>query len=863
MEQRPGPINHNASLRFFARFFVLFAAFLLAGCNTDGGNPPPVPAGAASGKVIVPPDHTLEAEPNDSAAQAQAVTSDLSVGGAASETDPGFTAFSPDEFKIEDLYRLNAAEPVRIILSIAANEPKQLEEIDLDLFLMDSNGAILDASEGFGATELVETKAAGDFLIGIRAFAGASAYLLDLSPVGGLSAAGMEILPAAADWVAGEVIIKRKGSSAERRKPELFAARHGLAHQTSYPGGAELMRLAPVASFARKGKPSAGGKLSLPTGEGNVLKARLWETIRRLRSDPEVVYAEPNLFRRPSAIPSDPHYDLQWHYSLINLPEAWDVTTGSDSVIVAVIDSGARFDHPDLGPRLIAGYDFISDPLNAADNDSLDADATDVGDDPERRSSSFHGTHVAGTIGAASDNTAGVAGITWQTKIMPLRVCGTMGCADADIAQAIRYAASLENISGTLPAVRADVINLSLGGPGVSQTQQDAILAARNAGVIMVAAAGNENSGGPTSPAGLEGVISVGAVGINSKRAPYSNYGPDLDVAAPGGNAGEDLNGDGYPDGVLSTWGDDDHRVGFRFMQGTSMSAPHVAGVMALMRAVNPGITPPDIDQLLAGLHPATQIRITRDLGTPGRDDLYGHGLIDASQAVIAAKTVGGSPGGVPAGPILAVSTRALDFSNFIDTLQIDLSNAGTGTLNITNVTSDVPWLTVTPSSGAAPLTVTAAVNRTGLADGAHSGTVLITSDAAQNPTVAVLVKVRVGGPTSGNVGTVIVLVVEKETLDPVAEVEATAEGGYAFSMPDVPVGTYLIVAGTDRDGDFAICDMEDACGIYPDPVTITDGQETPNINFVIAEQVAPQSLASKDGRLKGMTWKRPTGRAD
>lgn len=884
MERKQHPVKkipHRGSAAFFG-LIVVFC--LLAGCNSGGGSDPiPVSSkGTASGKLIVPPDHTVEVEPNDTAAQAQAILDAASISGAAFEGDPGFATQAPDSIEIQDLYRLSAAGPVRIILSIADDRVGDDDKLinDLDLFLLDAEGEqVLDASEGFVSTEFIETKNSGEFLIGVRAFTGSSAYLLNLSSIGTLSALKSEILPPGAEWVPDELLVKRREIPGGRQKAAAFEARHGLLHKGSFPEGVDLVAFSPPAAHFRKGEIGAKKKVHLPGSEANADKARMWDKISKLRSDPEVVYAEPNFIRRLSADPTDPNYRLQWHYSLINLPGAWDVTVGSDTVVVAVIDSGALYNHPDLnhpdlGPRLIPGFDFISNPANAGDQQGginatdIDSDATDVGDDPEHQSSSFHGTHVAGTIGAQTNN-AGVAGITWETRIMPLRVCGTIGCADADIAQAIRYAAGLSNSSGTLPAQKADIINMSLGGEGFSQTQQNAITAARNADVIVVAAAGNENAGTFTSPASLDGVISVAAVDINSKKTPYSNYGPHVDVAAPGGDGSADLNGDGFPDGILSTWAEEvpnpndptlppTLRYGFRFMQGTSMAAPHVSGVLALMLAVNPGLKPQQIDALLAGSHSGTHIRITRDLGSPGRDDLYGHGLIDASQAVIAARAVPGATGGIePAGSILAVSNLSLDFSNFIDALELDLSNAGIGTLNVTDVSDDAPWLTVTPASGEAPLTLQVTVDRSGLAPGAYSAAITIVSDAARNTTATVPVKMKVGGATSGNVGTLIVLVVDKDTLKTVAETEATAEEGYAYATPEMTPGTYLVVAGTDRDNDRFICDVEDACGVYPDLIAVAAGEERTDIDFIVGELVSPQSAESTAGPLRGKKFKR------
>ena len=862
----PGDRPLDRPFYFIISFLTGF--LLLAGCGgggggSHGGGPGPAPApttGTASGKLTVPPDNAVEVEPNDTPGQAQAISIPLTVSGSASINDPGSKLISntPGDppLLVPDIFSFTASEPARITLSIAAND---LAANDLDLILMDNTGTVVDSSAGSVSTELIETTGAGDFLIGVLVFAGRSAYSLNVTPLTGLSAASEEI-PAGAEFVPGEVLVKLKPEpSGARKKAAPFAARHRLTQKQSFPEEVELMQVTAPAPRLQKSGERAPSKLKTARSEANELKALTLDTIKRLRQDPDVQYAEANFIRKPFLTPNDTHFPLQWDYQLMNLPQAWDVTTGSDNIIVAVIDTGVLFNHPDLNGRLIPGFDFISDPTTAGDNDGLDADATDVGDDPKHTSSSFHGTHVAGTIGAATNNGSGVAGVTWQTKIMPLRVLGAGGGTDADIAQAIRYAAGLPNNSGSLPTQRANIINMSLGGPGISQTMQDAITAARAQGVIVVAAAGNENTNTPSSPAALNGVISVSAVDLNSQKAPYSNFGPTIDVAAPGGNTAADLNGDGFPDGILSTLGDDGGDFFFRFYQGTSMASPHVAGVLALMLAVNPNLTPSDIDQLLAGTHPATTQRITRDLGLPGRDDLYGHGLIDAALAVQAAKAVpGGGSQPTPTGSILTVSTSLLDFSNFIDTLQIDIKNAGIGTLNITEITDDADWLTVTPASGTAPLTVNAVVDRSGLADGDYTATITITSDASQGDTTATIqVKMKVGGPTVGNVGTVFVLVVNQETFETVTEAQTTLAQIYAFTLPETPAGTYVIVAGTDRDDDGTICDIEDACGFFPEPVTVTAGQDRPNVDFLIGELVSPQNATSVLGDHRGQKLRR------
>jgi serine protease len=289
--------------------------------------------------------------------------------------------------------------------------------------------------------------------------------------------------------------------------------------------------------------------------------------------------------------------------------------------------------------------------------------------------------------------------------------------------------------------------------------------------------------------------------------------------------------------------GNDRGNFSFRFYQGTSMASPHVAGVLALMLAVNPNLTPMDIDDLLAGTHPDTMLRITRELGEPGRDDFYGHGLIDAAAAVIAADAIVGGMV-TPTGSILTVSTTTLDFKNFISTLTFDISNGGSGTLRITNITDNAPWLTLTPTSGTAPVTVTASADRTGLADGVHTATIEIASDATQGePTATLDVLLEVGGNTRGNVGTVFVLMLNPDTADTVVQAVTNADQDYAFTLSSIPPGTYVVVAGTDRDDNDLICDIEDACGFFPSLVTIVAGQNTPIAEFIVSDLVSLQSL--------------------
>lgn len=225
--------------------------------------------------------------------------------------------------------------------------------------------------------------------------------------------------------------------------------------------------------------------------------------------------------------PNDSHYRaLQWNLRAIGLEGAWEVTTGSSNVVVAVIDSGIAPQHPDLSGRLIPGRDFISDAELAGDGDGWDDDPTDVAASPNERI--YHGTHITGIIGATSNNSQGVAGVDWRCGVLPVRAipgASNQG-RDPDLAAAIRWAAGLPVDKVPTNPHPADVINLSFGGLGPSPVLRDAVQAALDQGSIVVAAAGNKDmDAGNFYPAAIPGVITVGATDYAGQRAAYSNHG--------------------------------------------------------------------------------------------------------------------------------------------------------------------------------------------------------------------------------------------------------------------------------------------------------------------------------------------------
>ncbi|MFC8240247.1 S8 family peptidase [Streptomyces chartreusis] len=390
----------------------------------------------------------------------------------------------------------------------------------------------------------------------------------------------------------------------------------------------------------------------------NLSRTDVSDVVAEYRADPQVAYVVPDRLNKPLATPNDTEYSKQWDLfettAGMNVPGAWDVATGS-GVTVAVIDTG-YVTHSDLGANIVAGYDFISDATVAGDGNGRDSNPADPGDwtaanecasgDPAY-GSSWHGTHVAGTIAAVTDNGKGVAGIAYGAKVSPLRVLGKCGGYDSDIIDAITWASG-----GTVSGVPANanvakVINMSLGGGGACSTAtQSAINAAVNRGTTVVVAAGNSNANASGySPASCANVISVAAADRQGNRSYYSNYGTVVDIAAPGGETNSVA-----ANGILSTLNSGAQgpsTENYDYYQGTSMAAPHVAGLAALMKSANPALTPAQIESAIK----------TNSRTLPGTcSGGCGAGLADAAKTVQAVSGSGGSTGGTTFTSTSAVS---------------------------------------------------------------------------------------------------------------------------------------------------------------------------------------------------------------
>lgn len=298
-----------------------------------------------------------------------------------------------------------------------------------------------------------------------------------------------------------------------------------------------------------------------------------------LGSLPFASFVEDDHVVSASYSPNDPRYPEQWHLPSISAPQAWDVTTGSTEVTIAVIDTGVDYNHQDLQGRCVAGYNFV--------------DRT-----PDPMDDHGHGTHVAGIAAACADNSTGVAGVDWKARIMPLKVLDAQGAGyDSDVAAGIRYAADHG----------AKVVNMSLGGSDYSYSLAEAVSYAYNKGVTLVAASGNEVSS-VSYPAACDHVIAVGALDSNDSLAYFSNRGSALDLTAPGVS-------------ILSTV-----PGSYQKMSGTSMASPVVAGCASLVLAAHPGYGPSEVEDALK--------KNATDLGSPGFDTSYGYGKVNAYAAV-------------------------------------------------------------------------------------------------------------------------------------------------------------------------------------------------------------------------------------
>ncbi len=529
------------------------------------------------------------------------------------------------------------------------------------------------------------TRKAPSLRISLIAVAVAAACAAPVAMAAGAAPLQTREAPASAPAAAAGarlIITYRNGSLSNALKLKTVnaaAARSRAMSSAAFRSGSK----APSASHMRKLAVGA----DLMRLDRRITARELDALVGELAADPAIAAVEVDQMMRhtgaarvrgdmvtPQLTPNDQYYgQYQWHLQNtvggIHAPAAWDVSTGA-GVVVAVLDTGI-VEHPDMDANMLAGYDFISDALvsRRPTNERVPGahDYGDWNDDDDAcdvSTSSFHGTHVAGTIAELSNNSSGMAGVAHNAKVLPVRVLGRCGGYTSDIADAIIWAAG-----GNVPGVPtnanpAEIINMSLGGTGSCKSvSQAAINTAVSLGTTVVVAAGNSNGDvADFSPASCDNVISVGAARITGGRASYSNYGAAVDLAGPGGGGGVDGNPNGYvwQANNSSDTSPEEGGPSYGGMAGTSMAAPHVAGVAALVQSAVVGNggdpkTPAELEAILVGSARAFP-------ATPDRP--IGSGLLDAPAALAKALEVPCNPAVEDCTPPATVLTNKVVVAN-------------------------------------------------------------------------------------------------------------------------------------------------------------------------------------------------------
>jgi serine protease len=613
-----------------------------------------------------------------------------------------------------------------------------------------------------------------------------------------------------------------------------------------------------------------------------------------LKKDANVAYCVPNRVLKIQSLaePTDTYYADQWNLKAMNASDAWGAVAPTKEVVVAVIDTGI-VDHPDLTGKVLKtdGYDFVHDKIPGIEDLDLDGtpgpdgDVTDPGDGQNLGNGphSWHGTHIAGIVAAAVDNGAGIAGVATSVKILPIRAMGYLGNGTLDdVAQGIYYAAKLKNVAdcatgtavtegaaagtfaidessaawtscdpSTKTRPKADIINLSLGAPLSpldAAPLNEAINDAAAAGVLVVAAAGNEAQGpgyclndagtayvpDPSCafyPAANPNVISIGAVYANLNfAAAYSNYGGDSNnsqfLVAPGGSGSASILSTIHPSAM----------GGYAELMGTSQAAAHVSGVAALVWSDKPALTVAQMKQALS----ASAV----DLGTPGRDKYYGYGLVNACGALLKGREIAGSPSALAGS--LKLSSENVDFGPMGATHTVVITG-GCGSVSGITATKHVDngpssWLAATLTSGTTPSQMTFTINREGLPPGDYTATVTVNSSAGSKP-IAIKMKVGTastsGGTEAGNLrqeiedflsgggsgfknevdlGEVVVLLIDADSGSAQYYTKTDFTANYNFQFGGIAPGTYYVLAGVDEnlDGNICVGGETEPCFAYP-----------------------------------------------
>lgn len=831
---------------------------------SPGLGPAPAPGAApasytVSGKITVGETNSVDSDTNDpqqvgrrandTLQDAQELGNPVQLVGYLNVPGQGPAGPSQSAGDTADVFSASLLAGQTVEIDFSADP----DTIDVDLGIFDTAGNLIGFSVGLNSYECVRITADGNYKIASVLYTrddasrGGTVYQMRVTAPG-TGASCENVTQADAGIVPGEVIARLNESTVQVTKHQPVAAlsRPVVIKGQMGPSRPALLAVPrnvdatlSAAGMVRAGKSTdATDAWQLGSGLSDSAR-RVLDTIdyaKSLTRSGLYHYATPNT--RVSAYqvqpfpPNDRDYLKQrWHYESIDLPAAINSLAAMNPQpayvpIVAVVDSGIVADHPDLRNQLVPGYDFVRNAADAGDGNSLDANPND---EDTASSAVFHGSHVAGTVAAQTWDGVGGAGVAPMARIMPIRALSDGTGTSYDVLQGVRFAAGLDNDSGTVPPRKADVINLSLGGNrACTPDQREVFGLVRAAGVVATIASGNESTvermTGVGAPANCPDVISVGATDAQRKRARYSNGGPELMVVAPGGDLRASTTGNGLPDGVYSasasvTGGR--RTPTYISIVGTSMAAPHAAGIVALMRFVAPGITPGQIDELIK------DGSIVDDLLEAGRDNQTGYGQLNASKAVEAARRVAG--GGAPTPPPVASQIEArpssLSLGSIRESIEFELRTSGNTAERVVSVATDSEAIRVSPKVGAVGNdglgTYVVTANRAALAVSASAyPNVVITLEPSRTLSVPVAIERRSGETAGGSLGPVYVLIVNPDAVDSPAlaqaAVPAPVNGVYTYSVTVPGASRIVVVAGTDTDNDGEICNRGEGCGAYP-----------------------------------------------
>jgi serine protease len=583
------------------------------------------------------------------------------------------------------------------------------------------------------------------------------------------------------------------------------------------------------------------------------------------KAGPIVLVSRDMIAHGHAVVPNDPDFSLQWHYSVLGMTAAWEISIGDPELVVASLDSGVVTGHPDLQEKLARDpasqnnfvmADFVSPELSG-DGDGDDLNAEDPGDGPDLESTTFHGTHTSGTMLAETNNGQGVAGILWNAQLVPVRVLGRgLSGSSVDILRGLLWSVGDPDTESELTAnVRpAKIVNLSLGGP---TSEADAIWEEFTNAIldneddkfpqrpILVCSAGNDAARAEgVIPAKLDRMITVGASKINNSRAEYSNFGPPVDIMAPGGEGGTDENADGQADAVFSTW-----NTSYKLEFGTSQAAPHVSGVIGLILDVakkqNRTLNHDQVRTLI------TDTADTRYTCTEG----CGSGLLDPVRALLAAGAE------IPQTPRLEVVAPELFFRTGVQLVETRILNLGNVALpyTITLSGAQASLFSVQPSTGVVLPSGAAAVEVTLARGAATVGDALLTISgtgeaASQSATISLRFDDDNYQPRLTQNIEVQLFERSKDGLVERQTVVATAANDFAFSFADLPSGLYEVHAVGDDDKNGVYDPLLESVGVYPEftspleekAITLAAGDARNDIRFSV--RVRPVDPAIRNG---------------